>query len=171
MTALVLATFGDEGAYLRARVRLVADERRIVGEWMPYASDALGDGKGAWRIRPVVILAGVSGAAALFVLEAWSAILAYPFNAGARPLFSWPAFVPSAAEFGALIGATAGVIAMFVRARLTRLHAPAFAFEEVTWTSLGVFVLAVACDAGDEANDIVGLLASTGAAHSRVVTS
>ena len=44
MTALVLATFAEEGAYLRARVRLVADGRRIVGEWLPYASDALGEG-------------------------------------------------------------------------------------------------------------------------------
>lgn len=171
MTALVLATFGDEGAYLRARVRLVADERRIVGEWLPYASDALGAGEGQRRIRPAAILAGLAGAAALFALETWSAVWAYPFDAGGRPLFSWPAFVPSAVEFGALAAAIGGTAAMFVGARLTRLHAPAFEFEEVAHASRGAFVLAVACDAGETANDVVALLASTGAEHTRLVTS
>ena len=170
MTALVLASFAEEGAYLRARLRLVADERRIVGEWLPYASDALGQGDGQRHIRLAAVLAGVAGAAALFALETWSAF-AYPFDSGGRPLFSWPAFVPSAVEFGALVAAIGGLAAMFVRARLTRLHAPAFEYEEMRRASQGAFVLAVACDAGEAANALVGLLGAAGAEHTRVVTS
>jgi hypothetical protein len=171
MTALVLATFGDEGAYLRARVRLIADERRIVGEWMPYAADVLGEGEGTRHIRLVTILAGVVGAILLFSLETWSAVRAYPLNAGGRPLFSWPAFVPSAVEFGALLAAIGGTAAFFRNARLTRLHAPAFEFAEIARASQGAFVVAVACDAGMEANAVVALLGGAGAEHSRVVTS
>lgn len=171
MTALVLAAFPDEGAFLRARVRLIAAERRVVGEWLPYASDALGDGAGAERIRPVAVAAGIAGALALFALETWSAVWAYPVVEGARPLFSWQAFIPSAAEFGALAAAVGGVIAFFVNGRLTRLHAPAFDFGEIARGTLDAFVLGVACDAGDDVNAVVALLGAVGADQVRVVTA
>jgi hypothetical protein len=69
------------------------------------------------------------------------------------------------------VAAIGGLAAMFVRARLTRLHAPAFEFEEMQRASQGAFVLAVASDAGEAANALVGLLGAAGAEHTRVVTS
>lgn len=171
MTALALATFDSEGAFVRARVRAIADERRIVAEWTPFASDALGGQDGTRGIVPTMVVAGVVGTLALFGLEAWSAGVAYRFNAGGRPLLSWPAFVPAVVEVGALIAAVAGVAMLLWRAQLTRLHHPAFDLDEVVAASQGAFVLALACDAGEDANDLLALLAAAGAAHTRMVTA
>lgn len=170
MTALALARFDDEGLYLRARTRLHAAERRIVAEWLPYATDSLGDGEGQRGIRGAAIVVGIAGGLGLLALTAWSAILAYPFNSGGRPLWSWPAFLPAPIEFGALAAAIGGMVAFFRRARLTRLHDAAFDIAEQAEASAGAFVLAVGCDEGEDANAVLALLAEAGAAHSRLVT-
>src|SRR4051812_3491544 len=113
MTILALATFDDQGAFLQARRAAREAERRIVGEWLPYASDALGAGDGEQGIRPVAIVAGLVGAIALFALSAWSMIAAYPLNEGGRPLWSWQAFIPAPVEFGALAAAIGGMVVLF----------------------------------------------------------
>lgn len=169
MTSVAIATFDDEGPFLRARTHAIAAERRIVGEWMPYASDALGAGKGESGIRLAAILVGVAGAVGLFALTAWSAILAYPLNEGGRPLWSWPAFIPAPVEFGALAAAIGGLAILFRNARLTRLHHSAFEWEEVARASQDAFVLAIGCDAGEDANRVLALLATAGAAHARLI--
>ena len=169
MTALAIAVFDGEGPFLRARTRALASERRIVGEWLPYAADHLGKGPGQRGIRPTVILAGLAGGIGLFALTAWSAILAYPLNEGGRPLWSWPAFIPAPVEFGALTAAIGGVVALFLNARLTRLHHSAFKWDEVAEASQGRFVLAVGCDTGEDANAALALLGQAGAAHTRLI--
>ena len=98
-------------------------------------------------------------------------MLAYPFDEGSRPLFSWPAFIPAPIEFGALAAAICGVAWFFRNAGLTRLHHPAFDIDEVAEAAQGEFVLAVACDAGTEGNAVLGALAAAGAIHSRLITA
>lgn len=169
MTALAIGTFDEEGPYLRARTRATAAERRIVGEWLPYASEALGEGEGQRGIRGVAILAGLAGAIGLFALTAWSMMVAYPLNEGGRPLWSWQAFLPAPVEFGALTAAIGGIVVLFRNARLTRLHHSAFDFDEVARASQDAFVLAIACDEGEDANDVLALMAGAGATHSRLV--
>jgi len=169
VTALVWVTFDGEGPFLRARARVLASERRIVGEWTPYATKSLATaGGGAEGIRAGAAIAGVIGGAGLLALTAWSAVLAYPFNSGERPLWSWPAYIAAPVEFGALCAGIGGVVLFFRRAGLTRLNHPAFDQPEVDRASLDSFVLAVRCDAGEDANALVALLAETGARHSRV---
>ena len=169
MTALAWAVFDGEGPFLRARARVLASERRIVGEWTPYATTSLDSAGGGTRgIRAAAVATGVAGGGALLALTAWSAILAYPFNSGGRPLWSWPAFIAAPVEFGALCAAIGGVILFFRRAGLTRLHHPAFDVPEVASASLDGFVLAVGCDTGEDANALLALLADAGARHSRV---
>ena len=170
MTVLALATFAGEGPYLRARLHLLADERRIVGEWMPYAGETLGEGEGASGVRGAAIGAGVVAGAGLLALTAWSAAVAYPFDAGARPLLSWPAFLPAPVEFGALAAGIGAMVMLFRNAALTRLHHPAFDLDEVAAASRDAFVLAVACDAGEDANAVLATLAATGATHTRLAS-
>jgi hypothetical protein len=169
MTAVAIATFDHEGAWLRARTRARAGDHRIVGEWLPYASKAIGPGAGEKGILTGVLTGGAIGGLALFALECWSAVFAYPINSGGRALLSWQAFIPGPVEFAALTAGIGGVVMLFVRARLTRLHDAAFDLEEVTQASRSAFVLAIGCDAGDEANAVVQMLAEAGATHSRVI--
>ncbi|MFC3215007.1 quinol:electron acceptor oxidoreductase subunit ActD [Novosphingobium panipatense] len=93
-----------------------------------------------------------------------------PFNSGGRPLFSWPAYIPAAVEFGAFTAAVGGLIWFFREGRLTRLHDAAFEFAEVARASQDRFVLAVACDGGEDANTVLAILANAGADHTRLVT-
>jgi hypothetical protein len=63
------------------------------------------------KIKWIIFWSGVGGAFAGFGLQAWVSMTAMPVNAGGKPLFSWPAFIPItfecmvlAASFGAVIG-------------------------------------------------------------------
>jgi hypothetical protein len=169
MTVVAIATFDSEGAWLRARTRAIAHDHRVVGEWMPYAAAALGPGDGERGILASVLAGGAIGGIGLFALECWSAVFAYPFDSGGRALLSWQAFIPAPVEFAALTAGIGGVVAFFVRARLTRLSHPAFGWDEVAEASQSAFVLALGCDAGQDANAAIDLLAEAGATHSRVI--
>ena len=171
MTAIALGTFASEGTYLRARIRITGREHRLLGEWLPCAAESLGDGAGQSRIRAVTAIAGLVGGGGLFALTAWNAVSAYPLNVGGRPLWSWPAFLPAAVEFGALVAAIGGIVLLFLNAGLTRLHHPAFDLDEVARASLDAFVLAFGCDAGEEANEVLALMAEAGATHTRLITA
>lgn len=170
MTVLALATFPTEGAYLRARLRAVTQGHRLAGEWLPYAGETLGPGEGERGIRGAAIVMGMLGALGLFALTVWSMVWAYPFNSGGRPLFSWQAYIPAAVEFGAFAAALGGLVMLFRNARLTRLHHSAFDLEEVGRATQDRFVLAIACDAGEQANAVLAMFAQAGADHSRLVT-
>jgi len=169
MSAVAIATFDSEGAWLRARTRALAADYRIVGEWMPYPSAALGHGEGRRGIVPWVLFGGAIAGFGLFAMEVWSAVFAYPFDSGSRALLTWQAFIPAPVELAALGAGIGGIIAMFVKARLTRLSHPAFDWDEVGEASRSAFVLALGCDVGDDANAALALLADAGAAHSRVI--
>jgi hypothetical protein len=169
MTALAIARFDSEGAFLRARTRAIAAGHRIVGEWTPYASKALDSADGKRGILPAVLAGGAIGGLGLLAVEIWTQMVAYPIDSGGRSLLSWPALIPAPVELAAFIGAVGGIVAMFVKARLTRLNHPAFDWDEVAHASRDSFVLALGCTEGEDANAAVALLAATGATHSRVV--
>ena len=169
MSAVAIARFDSEGAFLRARTRAIAAGHRVVGEWTPYPSTALDSADGKRGILPAVLAGGAIGGLGLFAMEVWTSVVAYPIDSGGRALFSWPAFIPAPVELAAFTGAVGGIIALFVKARLTRLNHPAFDWGEVAHASRDSFVLALGCTAGQDANAAVALLAEAGATHSRVI--
>ncbi len=67
--------------------------------------------------------------------------VAYPFNSGGRPLFSWPVFLLVPFEVGVFAAALAGLIAFFVHCGLPRLHHPAFGVGGVERASQDRFFL------------------------------
>lgn len=168
MTALAVASFAERAPFRAAVAEARKAGRRIVGLWSPTEPDLPGD-EGSGGIVPAMAAAGVLGAGALYLLAWWSSVHGYPIDSGGRPLNSWPAFLVAPVEFGALVAGLAGVAAFFLRARLTRLHDAAFDIDEVAAGQRDRFVIAVACDAGEDANALVALLAGAGAVHSRVI--
>ena len=166
MTEMVLATFETPKDFAAACAEAVRAGWRIAGAWAPFAIE---QPPGEGRLLAAIVAGGLCGTAALFALAAWSSAIAYPLNSGGRPLVSWQAFIPFVVEFGALCAAICGVVALFLRARLTRLHAPAFDLAEVSRASDDAFVLALAVDGGEDANCAIALLAAAGATHSRIV--
>ena len=170
MTALAIASF-DRAAPFRAAIAILRrEERAIVGLWSPLPVDVpdapTGAGSGiAWRMA----VAGVVGAALLYLLIWWSAVIAYPFDSGGRPLHSWPAFLLAPVEGGALVAGIAGAWLLLLRAGLPRLHDAAFDIDEVGDAARDRFVIAIRCDAGADANLLLAMLAEAGAVHSRVI--
>jgi len=171
MTALALAIFAREAAFRDAVAQAQRKGRRIVGLWSPMPIE-LGDigEEPAQPIAWIAIAAGLLASAGFYVFIWWTATQAYPFDSGGRPLHSWPVFLIAPIEFGALAAGIAGMIAFIVRAGLTRLHDGAFDLDEVARASSDRFVLALACDEGEDSAAAIRLLAEAGAVHSRVVT-
>lgn len=77
-------------------------------------------------IRVPMAIAGFGTALFAFAFQSWTAVYAYPFNSGGRPLFSWPIFLLVPFEVGVLAAGVAGMIALFVHCGLPRLHHPIF---------------------------------------------
>jgi hypothetical protein len=170
VTALVIASFAREAPFRGAIQRLRETSRAIVGLWSPMPVAIPEPQTRAGHGLPLIMAAaGIGGAALFYLLIWWSAVLAYPFDSGARPLHSWPAFLVAPVELGALIAGIAGVAAFLMRARLTRLHDAAFELDEVSDAARDRFVIAIRCDAGSDANALIAMLAEAGAVHSRLI--
>jgi hypothetical protein len=171
MTALALASFGHEAPFREAVAQADNAGRRIVGMWspMPIELGEIGE-ETAHPIAWIAIAAGLLAAAGFYGFIWWTATQAYPFDSGGRPLHSWPVFLIAPIEFGALAAGIAGMIAFVIRARLTRLHDGAFDLDEVARASSDRFVIALACNEGEDGAAAIALLAEAGASHSRLVT-
>lgn len=105
----------------------------------------------AQGVRTIMLAAGLTVAAGLYLTEWWSATQGYPFNTGGRPLHSWPAFLVAPVELGILAAGIGGFVTLLVKAGLPRLNHPLFdrlAFERA---SQDQFVLAIARPDGAEA--------------------
>lgn len=114
-------------------------------------------------IRVPMALAGFGTAAFAFGFQWWSAVVAYPFNSGGRPLFSWPVFLLVPFEVGVFAAALAGLIAFFVHCGLPRLHHPAFGVGGVERASQDRYFLIFDHPSGDALTNLQDLLCEAGA--------
>lgn len=113
---------------------LVAAARRLkplvasLDAYTPHPVEALDEllDLPASPLPPVMLIAGLFGAAGGFLLQLWAAS-AYPVNVGGRPIDSWPAFIPSTFELGILTALLVGFAAYLVATRLTQLYHAVFA--------------------------------------------
>jgi hypothetical protein len=169
MTALAFASFA-EAAPFRAAVESAEGRWRIIGLWSPMPVELGAIGEATARPIPAIATAGgLIAAIGFYAFIWWTATQAYPFDSGARPLHSWQVFLIAPIEFGALAAGVAGIVAFFVRARLTRLHDAAFDHAEVERASSEHFVIAFACDAGADSNALLAWVGEAGAVHSRLI--
>lgn len=74
----------------------------------------------------VLFLAAIAGGVLGYLMQYWIAVVFYPINVGGRPLHSWPAFLPTAWEIGALFVVYVGFAALLIACRLPKLYHPIF---------------------------------------------
>lgn len=124
------------------------------------------------KVRTYMFAGGVLIAAMALGGEYYTAVFNYPYNAGGRPLNSWPAFmlVPFATGiFGATL---AGFIRFLVETGLPRLHFPLFGVDGVERASQDRFFLAIAAPETEaERRDAADLLRNAGALNVSEVNS
>ena len=74
----------------------------------------------------ICLVGGLMGLAAMFLMETWVSVLAYPLNIAGRPLFSWPAFIIPAYEWTILWAGLSAAFGMLAMCGLPTLYHPLF---------------------------------------------
>jgi hypothetical protein len=96
--------------------------------YTPYpveeAAEAIGFHKN--RVSLVCLIGGLLGVAAMFSMETWISVLAYPLNIAGRPMYSWPAFVVPAYEWTILYAGLSAAFGMLAMNGLPQLYHPLF---------------------------------------------
>jgi Protein of unknown function (DUF3341) len=149
MSAALLAAFAAPGPLLAAAHRVRQRGLSPLDAFTPYPIEGLAEALQQPPTRvPWWMLGGGLVVAALFYAMEWvGATRLYPFNQGARPLHSWPAFLVATVEISVLAAALTGFVVMLVKAGLPRLHHPLFASTAFERASQDQFLLAVALPA------------------------
>ena len=123
------------------------------------------------KVRVFMFAGGILIAAMALGGEYYTAVINYPYNAGGRPLNSWPTFMLVPFATGILGATIAGFIRFLFETGLPRLHFPLFAVEGTERASQDRFFLAIkAPETEDERRSAAALLQSAGAIKVREVS-
>ncbi len=120
----------------------------------------------------IVLVMGLTGAAAGFGLQWWVHASAYPLVISGKPFFAWPAMIPITFEVGVLFAAFGAVFGMFALNRLPMHHHPLFQsklFERVTDDRF--FISIESWDPRFDSSATAQMLKSLGAANVELVES
>ncbi len=141
----LLAEFETPQAVLKAAQRARREGYRVMDAYTPYPVRGLAAALDLPRtqIPPVVLMGGLVGATTGLFMQWWTMGWDYPFNAGGRPLFSWPAFIPIMFEVMILIASLSAVIGMLFMNGLPRPHHPVFNVTRFTEASQTGFFLCI----------------------------
>jgi hypothetical protein len=124
------------------------------------------------RVRVYMFAGGILIAAMALGGEYYTAVFNYPYNAGGRPLNSWPTFMLVPFATGILGATIAGFIRFLFETGLPRLHFPLFAVEGIERASEDRFFLAIeAPETEGERGEAVDSLRGAGALQVREVDS
>ena len=96
--------------------------------YTPYCLEEAAEAIGFHRtfVPLVCLVGGLMGLTAMFLMETWVAVFAYPLNVAGRPLFSWPAFVVPAYEWTILWAGLSAGFGMLALCGLPSLYHPLF---------------------------------------------
>lgn len=113
----LLAEFEDPNELVAATRRAQREGYRRMDAYSPLPIEELHEALGAHhtKLPLVVLIGGVLGGIAGYLLQYWTSTQAYPLNVGGKPLHSWPAFIPVTFEcviLGAALSAVFGMLAL-----------------------------------------------------------
>ena len=124
----VVAEFDTPSDLVRAAQAAYSDGWRRMDCYTPYpveeAAEAIGFHKD--QVALITLIGGLMGLCAMFALETWISVLAYPLNIGGRPTYSWPAFVIPAYEWTILFAGLSACFGMLAMNGLPSLYHPLF---------------------------------------------
>ena len=96
--------------------------------YTPYPVEEAAEAIGFHRnkVPLVTLIGGLMGLTAMFLLEVWISVLAYPLNIAGRPTYSWPAFIVPAYEWTILFAGLSAAFGMLALNGLPSLYHPLF---------------------------------------------
>ncbi|HEY8975360.1 MAG TPA: DUF3341 domain-containing protein [Burkholderiaceae bacterium] len=121
---------------------------RAIEAYAPFHVEGLAEAVGFERSRlPAVVLAGgLLGGLGGYFLQWYAAVRSYPIEVGARPLHSWPMFVPVTFEMTVLFAAFAAFFGALVANGLPRLAHPIFDAPDFDLATRNRFFLCLRTD-------------------------
>jgi hypothetical protein len=119
----LLAEFDSVTSLTAAATAAYKDGWRRLDCYTPYPCEEAAEAIGFHRsyVPLITLVGGLMGCVAMFLMETWINVWAYPLNIAGRPYYSWPAFVVPAYEWTIL---WAGLTAAFGMLALNGLPAP-----------------------------------------------
>ena len=119
----LLAEFDSATSLTAAAAAAYKDGWRRLDCYTPYPCEEAAEAIGFHRnyVPLVTLVGGLMGCTAMFLMETWINVWAYPLNIAGRPYYSWPAFVVPAYEWTILF---AGLTAAFGMLAMCGLPAP-----------------------------------------------
>jgi hypothetical protein len=124
----LLAEFDTPTQLVHAAENAYAAGYRRMDCYTPYpveeAAEAIGFHKN--EVSLVCLIGGLLGVCAMFGLETWISLWAYPLNIAGRPYYSWPAFVVPAYEWTILYAGLSAAFGMLALNGLPQVYHPLF---------------------------------------------
>jgi hypothetical protein len=124
----LLAEFETPSQLVRAAENAYAAGYRRMDCYTPYpveeAAEAIGFHKN--EVSLVTLIGGLLGVSAMFGLETWISLWAYPLNIAGRPYYSWPAFIIPAYEWTILFAGLSAAFGMLALNGLPQVYHPVF---------------------------------------------
>ena len=119
----LLAEFDSVTSLTAAAAAAYKDGWRRLDCYTPYPCEEAAEAIGFQRnfVPLITLVGGLMGCVAMFLMETWINVWAYPLNIAGRPYYSWPAFVVPAYEWTIL---WADLTAAFGMLALNGLPAP-----------------------------------------------
>ncbi|MDQ4077327.1 MAG: DUF3341 domain-containing protein [Chloroflexota bacterium] len=142
----LVAEFGDEEALLSAAWRTRKAGYHHLRAYTPFPVDGLPELLGkreGWLLPLLALLGGLTGAIGGYVMQYYSAVIAWPLNVAGRPYNSWPAFIPVTIGMIILFAAVTVFIGMLVRNGLPQPYHPIFNVPEFELASQSRFFLCI----------------------------
>jgi hypothetical protein len=124
----LMAEFEDPNQLVAAAHRAREAGYRRIDAYSPLPIEELHEAIGFHdsKLPLIVLIGGIIGCVAGYLLQYWVSTTAYPLNVGGKPLNSWPAFIPITFEMTVLCAAFAAVLGMLGLNGLPQPYHPLF---------------------------------------------
>ena len=141
----LMAEFDDANTLVLAAASAHDAGYRRMDAYSPFPIEELHDALGSHRSRLplIVLIGGLVGCVAGFLLQYWASAIAYPINVGGRPFNSWPAFIPVTFECTILGAALSAVLGMLALNGLPMPYHPVFNVPRFALASRNRFFLCI----------------------------
>ncbi len=144
-TFALLAEFESPEALLAAAEKTTAAGYVRTDAYSPFPVHGLDEALGIQErhVAPIIFTGGLAGLLGGFGLQYYCQVVAYPFNIGGRPWYSWVSWIPPTFEMTILLAALSAFVGMLALNGLPQPYHPVFNAPRFARASQDAFFLSI----------------------------